>query len=326
MTDLRAPFPYFGGKSRIAADVWAALGDVQGYVEPFFGSGAVLFARPHKPGTETVNDKDGLLANVWRAIKHSPDETAAHADWPVNEADLHARHLWLVNARDDLTARLMADPEWHDPKAAGWWIWGACANIGGGWCSGDGPWRAVNGVLVNAGDAGRGINRQLPHLSAGQGINRKLPHISAGRGQFIGEWFAALSDRLSNVRVACGNWDRITGPSVTRAGGGVCGVFLDPPYDAARVDVYATEDRVSADVRAWCLANGTDPALRIVLAGYEGEHNALEQSGWRVKAWKARGGYGSQGNGRGRDNADKERLWLSPHCLESGRDLLSLCD
>lgn len=43
---LRAPFPWFGGKSRIASTVWDAFGRVQNYVEPFFGSGAVLLARP----------------------------------------------------------------------------------------------------------------------------------------------------------------------------------------------------------------------------------------------------------------------------------------
>jgi hypothetical protein len=43
---LRAPFPYFGGKSRAAHLVWAAFGDVPNYVEPFAGSLAVLLGRP----------------------------------------------------------------------------------------------------------------------------------------------------------------------------------------------------------------------------------------------------------------------------------------
>ena len=46
MSDLRAPFPYFGGKRRAAPIIWAALGDPGGYVEPFAGSAAVLLARP----------------------------------------------------------------------------------------------------------------------------------------------------------------------------------------------------------------------------------------------------------------------------------------
>ena len=42
---LQAPFPYFGGRSTIAHKVWSALGDVKMYMEPFFGSGAVLLNR-----------------------------------------------------------------------------------------------------------------------------------------------------------------------------------------------------------------------------------------------------------------------------------------
>ena len=45
---LRAPFPYFGGKYRAAPTVWAALGDVGLYIEPFAGSAAVLLARPEE--------------------------------------------------------------------------------------------------------------------------------------------------------------------------------------------------------------------------------------------------------------------------------------
>ena len=77
---LKAPFPYFGGKSRIAAAVWERFGTVQNYVEPFFGSGAVLLGCPWPGHTETVNDADGLLANFWRALRADPDAVAEHAD------------------------------------------------------------------------------------------------------------------------------------------------------------------------------------------------------------------------------------------------------
>ena len=131
---VRAPFPWFGGKSRAAHLVWEALGDVANYVEPFAGSAAVLLARPHAPRCETINDRDGMVANFWRAVRAAPAEVAHHADWPVNEADLHARHRWLIGQRESLTERLIADPEWYDARIAGWWCWGACAWIGDGWC------------------------------------------------------------------------------------------------------------------------------------------------------------------------------------------------
>lgn len=40
MVALKAPFPWFGGKRKVAPIVWTAMGDVVNYVEPFFGSGA----------------------------------------------------------------------------------------------------------------------------------------------------------------------------------------------------------------------------------------------------------------------------------------------
>lgn len=134
MTALRAPFPYFGGKSRAASLVWEALGDVPNFVEPFFGSGAVLLGRPTRPRTETVNDLNAMLANFWRALKHDPEAVAAHADYPVNECDLHARHRWLVN-QVEFRERMRRDPDHYDARVAGWWVWGISMWIGGGWCA-----------------------------------------------------------------------------------------------------------------------------------------------------------------------------------------------
>lgn len=312
-----APFVWFGGKSRVAPVVWQALGNVAHYVEPFFGSGAVLLQRPHAAKCETVNDADGLLSNFWRATRADPDAVAHHAAWPVNEADLHARHLWLVNAKPGITDRLMADPDWFDPKAAGWWVWGCNSWIGSGWCSGEGLWIAEDGVFQKR-NTGKGVNRQLPHLGdTGKGVNRKL---NGDRKAFLAEWFSDLAERLAHVRVACGDWTRVTGPSVLRSAGGVCGMFLDPPYDLnMRTAVYANESGCAADVLAWCEANGADPALRIVLAGYDGEHNRLTEQGWRVHAWKSKGGFRGGMGGRGEENSHKERLWFSPHCLDHVR-------
>jgi len=334
MKKINAPFPWFGGKSKVAPQVWAALGNVSHYIEPFFGSGAVLLYRPHAANYETVNDMDGLLANFWRAVRVDPQAVAYYADWPCNEADLHARHIWLVGNRENLTSRLMVDADYYDPKAAGWWVWGSCNWIGSGWCSGKGPWVAVDGELVDSRklphlSGGRGVNRKLPHLSGGRGVNRKLPHLSGGQGvnrkSFIESWFADLADRLRDVRVACGDWSRVTGPSVLKAGGGVTGVFLDPPYSSAEHSIEYAQGQtdVASDVLKWCAEQGANPAIRIVLAGYDGEHNTLEGQGWRSVAWKAAGGYGSQGQGRGRDNAARERLWLSPHCIGVAKNLFS---
>jgi DNA adenine methylase len=297
---MKAPFPWFGGKSRVAQLVWDRFGDVPNYVEPFFGSGAVLLNRPTEPRTETVNDLDCYLANFWRAIRHNPATTAAWADWPVNEADLLARHQWLVD-QSEFKEKVRSDPEYYDCRIAGWWVWGICQWIGSGWC-------------VQRGDGNQ--PEQLPHLGdAGMGINRKLPHLGdAGRGEAIAAYFGELSGRLRDVRVACGEWERVLGDSVT-VKHGITGVFLDPPYSSDEHDVtYSAHSDVASAVREWAIVNGGEPELRIALCGYEGEHAMPD--GWECVAWKARGGYGSQSDGRGRENAARERIWFSPHCLK----------
>ena len=298
---LKSPYPWFGGKSTVAAEVWRRFGDCPNYVEPFFGSGAVLLARPHEPKIETINDKDMFVANFWRAVRSSPDEVARYADWPVNEADLEARHAWLVTDGAARLAANMGDPEWSDPQIAGWWCWGLCSWIGSGWCSGGGPWSWASGAGWAKADM-EGINRQRPHLgNAGQGIN---------------EWMCALAERLRRVRVCCGDWARVCGPSVTHTHG-LTSVFLDPPYSAAANrtgGLYATDSlSVAHDVAAWARENGGNPKMRIALCGYDTEHAMPDD--WSAWAWRAKGGYGSQGAGVGRENAKRETIWFSPHCL-----------
>ena len=293
---LKAPFPYFGGKSRVAGVVWERFGDVPNFVDPFAGSLAVLLNRPHEPGTETVNDLDGWLCNFWRSVRQDPDRVAAWADWPVSELDLHARGDWLFYRADApaFVERLRADPDYCDFKSAGWWVWGACGWIGTGW--------------GRKADAGRGVNRKLPHVG------------DAGRGEeptkaALRQYMRDLSDRLRRVRVCCGDWQRVTGPSVTTRHG-LTAVFLDPPYGEGAMDYAAggNATQVAAAVRSWAVANGTDPLLRIALCGYAG--GVGMPADWEVFEWKARGGYGSQGDGDGWANAARERIWFSPHCLK----------
>ena len=324
---LRAPFPWFGGKSRAASLVWEALGNVANYVEPFAGSAAVLLARPHAPRCETINDRDGMVANFWRAVKAAPVAVAHHADWPVNEADLHARHRWLIGQRESLTERLIADPEWFDARVAGWWCWGACAWIGDGWCS------AESRKIPDIATEGRGVHgpsRQLPHLG-NEGMGVHVPRRGRGVGTdhvdvaSVRDWMDKLCTRLRPVRVACGDWRRVVAsPSAliptSLPVGSTCGVYLDPPYAEGAADyaVGGTGSALSAEVRAWCEEHDRDPRVRIVLSGYEGEHDALQGRGWRVVEWRTKGGYSSAGGANA--NQRRERLWLSPHC-EGARQL-----
>jgi DNA adenine methylase len=343
---MRAPFPWFGGKSRVADMVWRAFGEVPNYVEPFAGSLAVLLARPSPPKIETVNDKDCYLANFWRAVQAAPEAVAAHANWPVNEADLHARHLWLV-CQEGFRQRMMTDAEYFDVRIAGWWVWGISCWIGSGWC----VMPNWNGRIHAAGHRGRGIHaesrrdagnkmwRKRPSLGRsgrgvhGMGLKQQIPDLAgdsgaAGRGIHASglgeeradatiEWMQALCERLRNVRVCCGDWSRVMGRSPTECIG-ITGILLDPPYgtDALRSkNIYSEDDlTIAAAVRDWAVEHGDDERYRIALCGYEGEHQMPES--WRCLQWKANGGLANAGNGQGRENAMRERIWFSPHCLD----------
>lgn len=390
---LRAPFPWFGGKSRAAPIIWPRFGDPVNYIDPFFGSGAVLLARPSKPQIETVNDLDGFLANFWRAVATDPEQVAHFADWPVNELDLHARHRWLVN-RIEFRERMRADPEYFDAKVAGWWCWGLCAWIGSGWCSAEpvsdpggsklprlggsrkegdetgwsggtafgvgihakgmrGESRESPALGADSGAAyGRGIHQkgmseklpllggtkgtgvhrrgvlseQLPSLGAGGDGVRPAPTVGNGRHSYamrtrIHDIFAQLSTRLRNVRVACGDFERILSDSVTWRHG-TTAILLDPEYpDGA--DVYAHSDKATGEEHVWYRAarwaveHGQDERLRIALCGYAGTWTP--PAGWEEIAWKAKGGYGGQRKqGTPNDNAARERIWFSPGCLKPG--------
>ena len=90
--------------------------------------------------------------------------------------------------------------------------------------------------------------------------------------------------------------------------------------EADRKDgLYAVDSlTVAHQVREWALEWGDDPRMRIALCGYDGEHEMPDS--WACVAWKAKGGYGSQSeNGKGRENAGRERIWFSPHCLKLNR-------
>ncbi len=318
---LRAPFPWYGGKFLASELVWRAFGNVPNYVEPFAGSLAVMLARPHTPKVETANDKDGLIANFWRATSSTPDEVARWADWPVNEADLHARHQWLVAQAPALLEKLVTDPEYSDPKIAGWWVWGICTWIGGGWCHEDVRLSVRRSHLNNA--HGHGIHaagRQIPAISKpGTGIHapsRKKPLTHRGKGVHrsgspgVQAVFAELAERLRGVRICCGDWTRVLGRSTlgidTAHGMTPCGVLLDPPYahELRGKKLYAEDLDISGAVREWALEHGDNPALRVALCGFEGEHEM--PSTWTKVAWASTSSSKSRA---------KERIWFSPHCL-----------
>jgi DNA adenine methylase len=305
---MLAPFPYFGGKRSIAADVWLRLGRPKHYIEPFCGSLAILLAAPAPASLEVVNDASGFISNFWRAIKHQSAEVAYHADYPVSHIDLGARHVWLMAQRGRI-GQEMQDPNWPgDAQVAGWWLWGQCCWIGSGWCdwSGPAPHTSCDGMGVQAigkiphtSNAGRGVQAigQIPHTSDAA-VDDKL-WTSGGKTAM--RWLRQIAARLERVRIVHGDWSRCLNSCF---GGNDTALFLDPPYRAYE-SVYGKAAAVADDVAKWA---GENANLRIALCGHAGDYDL---PGWSVVKWSR----GSSTYG-GSKTADKECVWYSPACLD----------
>jgi DNA adenine methylase len=66
------PIKYAGGKSYLASKIVALLPPHRNYVEPYFGGGAVLFAKNPADTSEVVNDLNADLVTFWRVLQ-DPD-------------------------------------------------------------------------------------------------------------------------------------------------------------------------------------------------------------------------------------------------------------
>jgi len=72
---MKAVCKYPGSKWSIVDWIISFFPPHHSYVEPFFGSGAVLFNKP-RSCIETVNDLDGNVVNLFEWIKNNPEKLA----------------------------------------------------------------------------------------------------------------------------------------------------------------------------------------------------------------------------------------------------------
>lgn len=72
---MKAVMKYPGSKWSIAKWIISLFPEHHSYLEPFFGSGAVLFNKP-RSNIETVNDLDGNVVNLFDWIRKDPERLA----------------------------------------------------------------------------------------------------------------------------------------------------------------------------------------------------------------------------------------------------------
>lgn len=101
---MKPPFSYFGGKIGLAPTIVGMMPDHRVYVEPFLGSGAVLFAKPACTH-EIVNDAAGAVVAFFRCLRDRP-------------ADLDRVCKLTPYARDEFNLADLTDPDLDDLELA----------------------------------------------------------------------------------------------------------------------------------------------------------------------------------------------------------------
>lgn len=91
MIELKTPITYYGGKQKMLGIILPLIPEHRIYVEPFFGGGAVFFAKsPAK--VEFINDLNSEVINFYKVMKTRFDElkrlidTTLHSEGQQKEA------------------------------------------------------------------------------------------------------------------------------------------------------------------------------------------------------------------------------------------------
>ena len=70
---MQPPFPWMGGKRRLASQILPEFPEHTCYVEVFGGAAALLFLREERAKAEVYNDIDGDLVTFFRVVQRHPE-------------------------------------------------------------------------------------------------------------------------------------------------------------------------------------------------------------------------------------------------------------
>lgn len=121
-----APLTYYGGKKRITADILPLIPQHAIYCEPFFGGGAVFFAK--KPSyLEVINDKNEMLINFYEICQDRFEELANRIQRTLHSEAQYRKAVEIYNgqvAADNLTKAvatwMVFNQSWNSSARAGW--------------------------------------------------------------------------------------------------------------------------------------------------------------------------------------------------------------
>lgn len=124
--NTKTPISYYGGKQNMLRHILPLIPAHKLYCEPFFGGGAVYFAKQPSP-IEVINDRNDFVINFYRVLKLRFDELKAEVEASLSSRSIHRKAGYI-----------MRNPAGYDEVKLAWACWYLCNNsfvgkINGGW-------------------------------------------------------------------------------------------------------------------------------------------------------------------------------------------------
>ena len=278
-----SPFPWFGGKQRLADDILALFPEHDAYVEVFGGGGSVLLSKA--PATlDVYNDVDDGLVNFFTVLRDEPERLV-----PLLELTPYARSEWL---RCRETWRDIADPI---ERARRWYV--VVSQSFGGMVARDA--RGADRRDTGRGWGGERLGRM--HLSRAASTANRIDHV----WRFV--------ERLRLVQIENLDWraclERYDSPTTL--------FYLDPPYihSTRRAGGYAHE--LTDDDHRELVQRVLSLAGVAIVSGYEHEVYAplVEHGGFTRRSFSVLSTAGQRAADRARDRR-LEVVWSSPRAAQ----------
>ncbi|GAB2798736.1 DNA adenine methylase [Rhabdobacter roseus] len=111
--EMRTPISYYGGKQRMVPAILPKIPKHHTYVEPFFGGGAVFWAKPPSQA-EVVNDINHRLVTFYKVLKYDFEDLASRVDETFHSRAQH---------RESDELYLSQQEEITQPVACAWSVW-----------------------------------------------------------------------------------------------------------------------------------------------------------------------------------------------------------
>jgi DNA adenine methylase len=111
VSKLKTPITYYGGKQSMAQHILPLIPPHKQYVEPFFGGGAIFFAKEQSEA-EVINDLNGEIVNFYKIV--------CTDFWRLNEmiqSTLHSRQQY------EEAMVVYKHPSMFDPVKRAWSFW-----------------------------------------------------------------------------------------------------------------------------------------------------------------------------------------------------------